>query len=524
MTRQVPLDVESSTPPLPLLIIAPVVEPRQSVALLMESLVAQWTGNWRLVIVGYSPVPPVADPRITVIENDSNDLAALVATALAAETGDYVMIAPHDGSFPDNAMSIVGSYLADEPDIDIVYMDEAIERGGRQAPRLVPKPAYSPERLRSQFYIGDCVFYRRSLLQAVGGLRSSFPGAELYDLALRATLSASRIEHYSEALFIRGIGAGVPGEIHGEIAVNSTRLALEQHLSQTGGGVVDEVRESGLHRTRRPVIGEPLVSIVIPTRGGYGDVRGVNTCMILEAVASVLNTSTYANIELVVVMDDVVDPDVVTQLRELAGDRLTLVWWTSPFNFSAKVNFGAYHSRGQYLLFLNDDTEVISPDWIEAMLALAQLPGAGMVGAMLYFEDGTIQHAGHIYEGGDAGHIGTNLPRGIDGPFGSFRIDREIAGVTAACSMVSTQVFEEAGGFSLLLPGNFNDVDLCMKIAELGHQSYWTPRAELYHYESKTRLPRVSRYEVETAWGRWEWKLHDRAFWPYGVWADNLIG
>jgi len=520
----VSLGAPSSIPPLALSIIAPVVSPGQSVALLAESLVAQVTDNWQLVIVGESATSPVSDPRISVIEHDSIDLAELVSAALPRVNGEFVMIAPHDGSFPDNAMSILGSYLAEESDVDIVYSDEGIKRAGRRTPRLIPKPAYSPERLRSQFYIGDCVFYRRTLLGSVGALRPSVPGAELYDLALRATLAAARIEHYAEALFIRGEAAGAPGEILGDVAVNSTRLALEERLAATGGGFVDEVRESGLHRTRRPVIGEPLVSIVIPTRGSYGEVRGVRTCMVLEAVESVLSTSTYSNYELVVVMDDVVDPDVVIQLRELAGKKLTLVWWTRPFSFSAKVNFGAFHSRGEFLLFLNDDTEVISPGWIEAMLALAQLPGAGMVGAMLYFEDDTIQHAGHIYEAGDAGHIGTNLPRNSDGPFGSFRIDREIAGVTAACSMLSTTVFEEAGGFSLLLPGNFNDVDLCMKIAELGHQSYWTPGAELYHYESKTRHPRVARYEVETAWGRWEWKLDDRSFWPYGVWADNHIG
>lgn len=514
-------------PPLTLSIVAPVMDSHGSIARLVESLVAQLSSNWELVVVGPGARSQVAlgdDPRITVVESESDELCDLVNSVLPLLTGEFVMIAPHDGAFPDNALRIVGSYLAGEPTVDIVYADEGIERAGRRTPRLVPKPAYSPERLRCQFYIGDAVFYRTSLLQSIHGIRSSLPGAELYDLALRATRAAGRVDVISEALFMRDSSAGVPGEVRGEVALSSTRTALEDHLAATGGGVVDEVRESGLHRTRRLVVGEPLVSIVIPTRGGYGDVRGVHTCMIIEAVESILSRSSYRNFELVVVMDDVVDPAVVAQLEELAGDKLRLVWWTRPFNFSAKVNYGAFHARGEYLLFLNDDTEVISADWIEGMLSLCQLPKAGMVGAMLYFEDGTIQHAGHIYEGGDAGHIGTNLPRDADGPFGSFRVDREIVGVTAACSMVSTAVFEKAGGFSLLLPGNFNDVDLCMKIAELGFQSYWTSRAELYHYESKTRHPRVSRYEVETAWGRWEWKLDNRAFWPYGVWADDHIG
>ncbi|MBC7760637.1 MAG: glycosyltransferase [Candidatus Saccharibacteria bacterium] len=495
-----------------------------SIFKIVKSLVAQLSSNWELVVVGQGARTPVNDPRITVVESSSSDLSDLINSALPLITGEFVMIAPHDGMFPDNALRIIGSFLACEPAVDIVYTDEGIEREGRRSPSLVPKPAFSPERLRCQFYIGDAVFYRTALLESLNGIRTSLPGAELYDLALRATRSAGRVDVINEALFVRDSTAGIPGAVHEDLALRSTRSALEEHLAATGGGIVDEICESGNHRTRRLVSGEPLVSIIIPTRGGYGDVRGVNTCMIIEAVESILTRSSYRNFELVVVMDDVVDPAVVDKLGELAGEKLRLVWWTPPFNFSAKVNFGAFHSRGEFLLFLNDDTEVISTDWIEGMLSLCQLPKAGMVGAMLYFEDGTIQHAGHIYEGGDAGHIGTNLPKDADGPFGSFRVDREIVGVTAACSMVSTIVFKEAGGFSLLLPGNFNDVDLCLKIAELNYQSYWTPRAQLYHYESKTRHPRVSRYEVETAWGRWEWKLHDRAFWPYGIWADNHIG
>jgi GT2 family glycosyltransferase len=245
-------------------------------------------------------------------------------------------------------------------------------------------------------------------------------------------------------------------------------------------------------------------------------VHGETRCLVIEAVRTIIEKTTYENYELVVVMDSVADPAVTQTLRDIGGGRMRIVWWDRPFNFSAKMNLGVFHARGEYVLFLNDDTEVITPGWIEPMLSLCQRPGAGMAGAMLYFEDDSIQHAGHIYERGDAGHIGTVGRRGASGPLNSFLVEREISGVTAACSMMPRDVFDEVGGFSLLLPGNFNDVDLCMKVTELGHEIYWTPNTELYHYESKTRVSRVARYEVETAWGRWEWRLDDPTYWPYG--------
>jgi glycosyltransferase involved in cell wall biosynthesis len=245
---------------------------------------------------------------------------------------------------------------------------------------------------------------------------------------------------------------------------NAVRLAsvgtvLGEHLAATGGGVVDAVGQNGVHQTRRLVQGEPLVSIVIPTRGDTASVRGADRCMVVEAVRSVVELSTYTNVELVVVVDTVAPDHVRDQLREIGGDRLRLIEWDKPFSFSGKMNFGALHAHGEFLLMLNDDVEVITPRWIEPMLALAQLPHAGFAGAMLYFEDETIQHAGHAYYRGDVTHIGLNSERGATGPWGAFELEREVAGVTGACAMIRRSVFIEVGGFSPLLPGNFNDVD-----------------------------------------------------------------
>jgi GT2 family glycosyltransferase len=236
--------------------------------------------------------------------------------------------------------------------------------------------------------------------------------------------------------------------------------------------------------------------------------------MVVEAVRSIMNISTYRNFEFVFVVDATTPAVVQSELRAMAGERATFVQWLEPFSFSRKVNLGVLQARGEFVLILNDDVELITPDWIESMLALAQLPRAGTVGAMLYFEDDKIQHAGHAYYRLNVTHIGLNSERGAAGPFGGFLVEREVAGNTAACCMMTRELFLKAGGFSTLLPGNFNDVDLCLKISTLGYQSYWTPFAELHHFESKSRDPRVSASEVRTTWGRWEHLLYASDLWP----------
>ena len=516
--------VGSESPTLSVLI---PLRPGARVSLIVDSLRQQHNQSWELLIVGTVTATSDAlrslgyeDSRVRVVKTDHSDLAALLTEGQLHARGEFVLFAPRDAIFRRDVVSSLTKVAREHADVDVIYTDEDIERGRRIDSLLIRKPSFSPERLRCQFYLGDPVFYRATLLAELGGVRSSFPGAELYDLALRATTAARRVEHIAEVLFTLPAGSQRPG-IFAQEALDSVASALREHLAATGGGTVEATNESGIHHTSRPVLGDPLVSIIIPTRGSYCAVRGDRRCLVVEAVRSIIEKSTYRNYEIVVVMDDVAGTDhIAEELAAIAGDVLRVVWWDRPFNFSSKVNFGAFHARGEFLLFLNDDVELISPGWLEALLSLAQRPNAGMVGAMLYFEDDTIQHAGHLYERGDAGHIGKGSPRWTPGPLGSYMVEREVSGVTAACSIMPRTAFERAGGFSILLPGNFNDVDLCLKVNELGYQIYWTPHAELYHYESKTRISRVSLYEVTTAWGRWSWKLDDPTFWPYGIHAE----
>jgi glycosyltransferase involved in cell wall biosynthesis len=475
-----------------------------------DSLAKQDFDDWELVIASSDSVASlgVLADRTTLVELDRGcTLADALNAGIGNARGEFLTILGADCVLDSTALGAVCAAI--DGKTDVLYTDEVI------AGTEFKKPDFSAERLRSQFYLGDLTAYRMTTLRAIGGVRPGVDGAEEYDLALRATRAARKVVHLDSTL----VKVGSPTIAHGwgtpeSAMLEATRRVLHEHLGATGGGIVDEVRPSGVHRTRRLVQGNPLVSIVIPTRGDRATIRGAERCMVVEAIRGIVERSSYTNLEFVVIIDEVADDGVREALRGVAGDRLLLVEWSRPFNFSEKINLGVLRSRGEYVVLLNDDVEVITESWIEAMLALAQRPMAGLVGAMLYFEDDTIQHAGHAYYRLDVTHIGLNSERGAKGPWGGFLLEREVVGVTCACALVRREVFIEAGGLSTLLPGNFNDVDLCMKVATLGYQSYWTPFAELYHFESKSRDPRVARSEIDIAWGRWESFFWRSPFWP----------
>ncbi len=475
-----------------------------------RSLIAQTFAEWEAVIVSRGGgAQSRRDGRVTVIGVGADaDLSDALAAGLDASRAEFVaFLSAGDSVEPSGLQALLGGGLADA---DILYSDEI---NGRE---IVAKPAYSPERLRGQFYFGSLTAIRRSLVAEVGGVRSGLPGAEIYDLVLRASRNPGvRVAHVPVAAVRPGpLSLEEAWGVAGRVASASAERALSEHLDATGGGDVVPAAGTGGFATRRLVQGAPLVSIVIPTRGDRAQVRGVERCLVVEAVASVVERSTYPDVEIVVVVDSAADDGVRRDLERVAGDRLTIVDWTRPFSFSEKINAGVLHSSGDFVVMLNDDVEVITPHWLERMLALAQRPRAGVVGAMLYFEDDTIQHAGHAYQNFNVTHVGLHSERGSSGPQGAFLVEREVAGVTAACAMVSRAVFVEAGGLSTLLPGSFNDVDFCLKVASLGYQNYWTPFAELYHYESRSRDPRVGKSEIDALWNRWEHLLWDSPLWP----------
>jgi len=257
----------------------------------------------------------------------------------------------------------------------------------------------------------------------------------------------------------------------------------------------------------------PAVSVVVPSIGTRGVVLGAERVFVVDAVRSVLAT-TQVDLEIVVVAGREMPDEVVESLTALGP--VTCVPYDAEFNFSATVNLGAAHARGEHLLLLNDDTEVISPGLLDRMLDAAAEPGVGAVGARLLFEDGTLQHAGHTYRT-SLDHVGFGLPADSAGRTGLLRHRRRVSGVTAACMLTPMRVFDLVGGFCTEFPGNYNDVDYCLKVRASGHHIVYEPDAVLWHFESKSRVAGIRTDEIERIQRRWLTELVDDPFTPVVV-------
>jgi GT2 family glycosyltransferase len=250
----------------------------------------------------------------------------------------------------------------------------------------------------------------------------------------------------------------------------------------------------------------PLVSIIIPSRGLLRERGGTTASDLLHAVRSVIERSTFLNYEFVIVLDVGASLEVIQGLKQLEDHtRLRIVWFDKPFNFSEKINLGACHARGDYFMILNDDIEIITMTWLTDMVSALNEPQIALVGALLYFEDGSVQHAGHSYQNGAPDHVLSI--ENIRVTETAVNGERDVSGVTAACALVRRSVFFDVGGFTVLLPGNFNDVDFCLKIRKLGHRIVIQPSAKLFHFESVSRNTFVHDFELTFLEKRWGLQL-----------------
>lgn len=396
------------------------------------------------------------------------------------------------GSVTTALLPYVVGFFDRFPETDFAYGDSVTEVG-----HGLLRPLFSPIRLRSNDYLGPVVAGRRDAFRALG-FRPEARRAHVLDMVLRADFDGRRVALVPEVLATEDLS---PGDFAG--TSDAQYRVVEAHLEREGVSADLERLQPFHRRVRYDIVGDPIVSIVIPTRGSSAELGGAERILVVEAVRGIVERSTYQNLEFVIVADAETPDPVITELEELCGDRLRLVLWDAPFNFSAKMNRGAVAARGEYLLLLNDDVEVVTDDWIETLLGLAQQRGVGIVGAQLYFEDSTIQHAGQIYTGAVAGHAAFGWPGGRDDSIKSMATDHEVSGVTAACAIISRDLYFEVGGFTLALPGNYNDVDLNMKIRQTGRSAVFSPWARLYHFESKTRDPKILPTDLETLQSRW---------------------
>jgi GT2 family glycosyltransferase len=280
--------------------------------------------------------------------------------------------------------------------------------------------------------------------------------------------------------------------------------AVQDQLDRLGiPGTASYGRSPGHYRIERVADPDTSVSVIIPTRGTSGLVWGERRCFVVEAVASVLARTHLPRLELVVVYDLDTPVNVLEQLRHIAGDRLVLVPFAEPFNFSSKCNAGFVASSGDVVVLLNDDIQAITEGFLEQLVAPLAEPGVGMSGARLLFADGSLQHGGHVYEDGHFWHAFLGALPDDPGPFSALWVNRECSGLTAACVALRRETYEEVGGLCEELPGNFNDVDFSYKIRRTGRRLLWLANVELYHFESQTRERAVHEWEYDFVARRW---------------------
>ena len=452
-----------------------------------------------------------SDARIRVIRRAVNGgIVAATNDGFAAARGEWIALLDHDDQLERDALTCVEEVVLDAPDVDYVYTDEVIiDQHGRTLTRL-EKPGWSPARLRAQMYCGHLSVYRASLVQDLGGMRPDFDGAQDYDLALRVTERARRVAHIPRALY-RWVSN--PGSTANDAAAKPWAYAagvraVQEHCDRIGLRATVEATETvGVHRVRRHVEDRPLISIIIPTGGTVRDVWGEERCLVLEAVRSIVARTTYPEYEILCVVDAQTPKAVLEELEAVGGNRLRLIRYDGEFNFAAKSNLGAAMASGRVLVFLNDDTEVESQGWLEALLGPLADGDVGMTGAMLVFPDGTVQHAGQCMNVVPQ-HILYRYPADAPGPMSALLVERECAGVTGACAMIRRDVFVSVGGFSTVFPSNYNDVDLCLKVRNLGMRIVWTPDARLWHLESASRDPSVTDHDLEALRRRWWFELN----------------
>ncbi len=528
---------QHTTSPAPISVLTTVFDPEPAhLVACLQSVRQQTLADWQHIVVNDGSTNPeiarlldaqaLADDRVTVIHRATQGgIVAASSDALAAATTEFVALFDHDDVLEPHALAAMLGVLGEGA--DVAYSDHDFIRADGRYVDPCYKPDFSPERLRNQNYITHFLAARRSLVEEVGGFREGFDGAQDHDLVLRLSEVADEVAHVDEILYHwRQAPTSVSSSSDNKPwAFDAGRRAVADHCERVGiNATVEATEHEGCYRVRRTRSSSPLVSVIIPTRGSSGRIWGETRAFVVEAVQSILDHSTYQELEFVVVVDNETPAAVVRELRRLAGERLRLVEFRQPFNFSAKINAGASAATGDLFLVLNDDTELIEPTSIDVMVAHLDVADVGMVGAKLLFSDGTLQHGGHVYHH-DLMHACLGWPGDSAGPWPlrPLAVERECSGVTAAAALVRRSVFEAVGGFATELPLNYNDVDFSLKVCADGHRIVWTPHASWFHFESRTRHSEILPEEYAFVNDRWHYEINNDPYYNKNLQPDRHV-
>ena len=502
---------------------------------MIDSVEAQTYGNWELCLAdgsddGHSYVSETvrsyADDRIRYEKlNENLGISGNTNKCFEMASGDYIGLFDHDDILHPTALYEYMKVICEE-NADYIYCDETTF-SGQSIDHMITlhfKPDFAPDNLRANNYICHFSVFSKELVEKVGTFRPEFDGSQDHDMILRLTQAARHIVHVPKILYYwRSHAGSVASDINAKsYAIDAAKGAVAAHL--TACGFSDFRIESSrafetIFRIRYALTAYPLVSILIPNKDHADDLR--------RCIESVTDRTSYDNYEIIVIENNSTSKEIADYYDVMEKHpKVSIVKYEGDFNYSKINNLGAENAKGDYLILLNNDTEVITRNWIEELLMYAQRDDVGAVGCMLYYPDYTIQHAGIVLGMGahrTAGHSHYKMAKENLGYMGRLCYAQNVSAVTGACLMVKKSLFDDVGGLSEDLAIALNDVDFCLKLREKGLLNVFTPFAELFHYESASRgsdvtgesKERAARYERECELFRERWKKQLEAGDPY---------
>lgn len=479
---------------------------------LIDSIQKQTYENWELCLADgtgeNTPLKSIVeeycknDQRIKYeILSDNKGISENTNAAIRMASGDYIVLADHDDIVSPNALFECAKVINDNNAVDVIYSDEdKIDMDGKRYFEPHFKSDYNVDLLCSMNYICHLFVVKKDIIEQVGLLRSEFDGAQDHDFIFRCCEVAQQIVHIPKILYhwrchINSTAENPESKMY---AFEAGRKAVEEHYKRVAiPAVVEHAQFYGMFRTKYQWSEKPLISIVIPNKDHIEDLQKI--------MNSIDDKSTYRNYEFVIVENNSTEPETFEFYKELEKRAdVQVLYYEGGFNYSKINNFGVTKANGEYILLLNNDTELITPNALEEMLHICMREEVGIVGAKLCYDDDTIQHAGVVLGyGGIAGHTFIGSSRYDTGYMNRIVCVQDYSAVTAACLMTKKSVFEAVNGLSEDFVVALNDIDYCMKVRTLGKLVVYTPYAELYHYESKSRgledtPEKVERFNTES--------------------------
>lgn len=513
--------------------------PEQYLTEMMDSVREQSYPNWELCLADATPSDEVEkavasyqqkydEKRIIYRHLEENlGIAGNTNAGLELATGDWVALLDHDDLLAKDALYEIVKKINENDAYGAIYTDEdkvEEQRGGLVHSQPHFKPDFSIDLLRSNNYITHFFCVKNSIVKEQGGFRSEFDGAQDYDFILRCTEAAEEIGHVPRVLYhwrLHG-SSTADNPLSKRYAYDAGQRAIEEHLKRCGEeGIVSQLKFFGFYQVKYQTKGTPLVSIIIPNK---------DEAQTLRRCVESLQQTAYKNYEVIIVENNSTSEETFAYYSELCGEpyragsmRLScsgtlsggqpvqVVTWEGTFNYSAINNFGVGYAKGEYLVLLNNDIEILTKDWLEQLLGNCQRDNVGIVGTRLYYPDNTYQHAGIVVGiDGIAANMYPGMRREREGYLHKAALQLNYSAVTAAFLMVKRDIFEKIGGFEEQLAVAFNDVDLCLRVKKAGYLIVYDPYVEAYHYESKSRgkedtKEKIRRFGQEIEFFRTRW-------------------